>query len=296
MAHRQAERAAQQAQQLSQQIASQAPSLTTFNPFAVTTPIGSVDIQDQQIQADLSPLFQNIVGGLGSVGVGGLFGGAGLVNQAANRLNRIIPDNIWDMAGEQFRRMESIVEPVRERQRRAFESRLLAQGRLGSTGGELSRQALEEAFAQQQRMNLAGAFREALAQQAQNAQINTAVASQLASLGLGQQNLARGLFGDILNINQSLFTPIQLAGMFGNLQSVAGQRALAGMGMGLEGLLSAGKLFSVVDQLQAKKPSLGKGLFALGGSILGGMAGPLGEAIGGRAGDVLGDKIFGPGD
>jgi hypothetical protein len=86
----------------------------------------------------------------------------------------------FDIAEKQFERMESILAPGRERSRSALESRLLRQGRLGSTGGALSQEGLETAIEQSRRAGLAEAFQQAQGVQAQQADIG----QKLGAFGL----------------------------------------------------------------------------------------------------------------
>lgn len=108
------------------------------------------------------------------------------------------------MAAEQFRRMEDILAPERERARQAQESRLFAQGRLGATGGALEQEAFQSAIEQQRKTNLLQAFQEAYNRQAQLQQLGMGAlgaAGQLeqmplqayqAGLGLGEAQAGAG--------------------------------------------------------------------------------------------------------
>ena len=271
-----AKRAGVEALGQSRSIFEQAPTLTAFNPFNIQTGFGTVSSTPDTFSAFLSPSFQkasDVLTGTGTQNIGfgqnllGL-GGAGLFSTAQS--------NPLGLTSTLFNRLESVLNPVRERQRSNLESRLLEQGRLGSTGGSLQQQAFEEAVNQQQLANLSGAFQQALAQQAQQASLF----NQLAGLGLNTQSLGQGQVGSAFGLQQGVLQPLQLSGMFGNLQSEAGARALSGMGIGLQGTLGAANAFAKQHQL-GKKTSFGEGLFALGSGVLGGLAGGIGTGLGG---------------
>ena len=107
--------------------------------------------------------------------------GAGAVGGAFGTLGQAFDP--FGAAETQFQRLESILEPGRERQREAQEARLFAQGRLGATGGALEQQALEESIEASRRANLA----EALGQAQSLQQQELARAGVLGQLGLGAE-------------------------------------------------------------------------------------------------------------
>ena len=121
---------------------------------------------------------------------------------------------------------ERLRAPGREAQREEVTSRLLAQGRLGTTAGGEVEAALERQFEQQRAADALAAIQSA--RQAQQAQFQRG----LATVGLGtglltqQQQARQGLFGqnlqDLLALQQAQLQPIQLGGQLGSAQSAAG--------------------------------------------------------------------------
>jgi hypothetical protein len=136
------------------------------------------------------------------------------------------------LAETQFGRMEEILAPGRERQRGTLEERLLAQGRLGSTGGSLQQQSLEEAIEQSRRAQLVEALGQAQGIQQQQIGLGT----QLGLFGQGQEDVgfqrAMQRLGGMQSLEQPLMQYAQLGSQLGGRQAAAGAQAGA---FGLQG-------------------------------------------------------------
>lgn len=166
----------------------EAAAAAKFQPTRVTGGVGTADITGEGITLGLDPRFQQISTGFTGA-AGGLLGGFDptqlLGNIAAGQragagfLGQLGRQDIMGQTQDLFKQFESILNPERQRERAALEGRLLAQGRLGSTGGALAEQGFQEAIEQSRRQNLLQAFGQAQQERAQLA-------------GLGQQF---GLFG-----------------------------------------------------------------------------------------------------
>lgn len=181
-------------------------------------------------------------------------------------------------AQTRFNRLQSVLEPQRERARSGLESRLLAQGRLDSSGGALQMGEQEQAIAAQDAQMLDQMYSEA--QQAQQAQ------AQMAQQ-LGQQG----------------------ASMMGGLASTAIQQEQARQGEynPLFQLLSASqtlrqneinRLVAGSNALQGHNATMGGGGGGLGGalgSLAGGFLGSMASPLGTAAGTALGGNLFGSG-
>lgn len=136
----------------------------------------------------------------------------------------------FQMAQKQFGRMEDILAPGRERQREALEARLLRQGRLGSTGGSLQQQGLEEAIEQSRRKQLVNALGQAQGIQQQQIGLGT----QLGLFGQQQGELGFQRAMQRLQAQQGLAYQAQealrLGGAFGGRAAQAGaQQGAFGM-------------------------------------------------------------------
>jgi len=75
--------------------------------------------------------------------------------------------NFNDTMGQRYNALEALQEQDRQQARMNLEDRLFSQGRLGSTGGALSQNALLDAIMQQQSGNANTAFGQAMAQRQQ---------------------------------------------------------------------------------------------------------------------------------
>ena len=151
---------------------------------------------------------------------GGLFGQAGT------------DPNV--MAQQQFQRMEDILNPMRDQQRAEQESRLFAQGRLGSTGGALDQQAFEQAIQQQQAQGLFDAMGQA--QDIQGNQMNRGLA--LGQFAPQQQTQA---LQNLLNMQQGAQSQLTGQGVQTQMQQPTfGQQIGTGLMMGGTSLMGQG--------------------------------------------------------
>lgn len=168
-------------------------------------------------------------------------------------------------AGTRFERLQSVLEPQRARQRASQEARLLAQGRLDSSGGGLQIGETEQAIAREDAMLLDRLFGEAETARSRG----IADARSLAGAGAQMQG---GLFGELQ-------------------QGAAGRRAefdpLFRM-LGASEAIKAGE----VNRQVASANALG-GFNAAAGAASGG--GGTGELLGTLAGAGLGFATAGPG-
>ncbi len=112
-----------------------------------------------------------------------------------------------------------LLAPEQERQSLAQESRLLQQGRLGSTGGAGQMQALQEAQGQQRLGLLTGSY--ASAQQTLDAMRQREMMDRQAALGIGNLPMQYAQLG--MNLGQAVSPAAQYAG---------GQAAGAAVGLG----------------------------------------------------------------
>ena len=152
----------------------------SFDPMGMTTGIGTTSFQDGQGAFQLSPELQSTYQQL-------LGGG----QEALGAAQEYDP---YAAAETLFGRMDSILAGGRERERGGLESRLLAQGRLGSTGGAFQQQGQEQAFEQQRAQQLNQAFGQA--QQVQQGLFGQGLAGIQGATGLqqmGQNQLSLGL-------------------------------------------------------------------------------------------------------
>jgi len=229
---------------------SEAPA---YSPYAGTSGFGSIGFEGDQAQVTLDPRYQAIVDQL----LGGFQGvspslspeqlalGGRATERGGAFLDQLGADP-FDIAEKQFQRMEDILRPERERTRTATTEQLLAQGRLGSTGGARTQEALETGIEQSRRAGLAEAFGQAQGVQAQQAQL----AQQLSGFGLGieQQQLQR-MLQSLGSAQATEAMPLELANYLATLSGQRSQHQIeaeklrsAGGGFGdvLGGALSAG--------------------------------------------------------
>lgn len=214
--------------------AERAAQMAQFNPYSITSGIGTGTFEGGKGVSELDPRFQNLSGLLSGQAETFLGGAAqpqasGIplyqrgIQQAlpffqqagataaqapgAGFLSQLQEFDPYQAAETQFGRLEEILDPGRERARGSLEARLLSQGRLGSTGGGVQQEGLETAIEQSRRQGLFDAFG-----QAQQTQQN------LLGLGTGlnQQQMQRAAQQQALGLGQAGF--------------------LTGAGAGLEGL------------------------------------------------------------
>jgi len=154
---------------------------------------------------------------------------------ATGFLSQALTTDPFDVAQQRFGQLESILSPGRERQREALESRLLRQGRLGSTGGSLQQEGLETAIEQSRQQGLFDIFNQAQAQQ----QSQIGLGQQLGLFGQQQQEVGLGQALNRLkalgDIEAQQRASIDLGGVLGGRQSAAGAQAGA---FGLQGAQS----------------------------------------------------------
>lgn len=224
----------QQASGITSGAADRIAGMTAYNPYDVMSGLGTGTFQDGQATAALSPQmqqFSNLFGQQAMQGLGyqpdiGQITGMGqqALGLGQGFLGQLGTFDPMQAAGEQFGRMESILAPGRQLQTEGLESKLLRQGRLGSTGGSLQQQALSGAHEQSRTQGLYDAFG-----QAQAAQQNLLGMGQgLTSLGLpmagyGQQQGMQNL-QQMIGLEQLPLQQLQMGGGFGTQQSQAGAR------------------------------------------------------------------------
>lgn len=154
-------------------------SAPEFKAYSTSSGLGDFNVKGDQITTKLSPEYRQIVEQLV-----GAFGGAspsyspetlGLGKAAtqtgAGFLESLGSYDPFAAAEEQFNRMDAILAKGRERDRTALEEKLLRQGRLGSTGGGISEEALAAAQEDARQKSLIDAFGQAQGVQAQKAQL-----------------------------------------------------------------------------------------------------------------------------
>lgn len=200
----------------------QAAGQVQFDPRDVQGLLGSTTF-DEQGNATVtgSGQLQQAMGGL--FGSGGQFLQQG--TQAATQDFDVLRD-------ESLATLRELAQPQEEQAAASTASRLFNQGVLGSTGGALQMQALEEA---QQQADL----------ERQMQAIN--LAQQQQQQGMQQAQLGAGLFGNAVNIGQAPMQTAQLGATLGGqeLQASsqrAGLQAQAGQQRGnfLSGLIGSG--------------------------------------------------------
>jgi hypothetical protein len=194
-----------------------------FDPSDVTSGLGSVQFGEGRADISLDPRLQ--------ASSDRLFGQSGGFLEAAGGFDPT------QFATERFSRAQSIVEPARQRAREALEARLLAQGRLGSTGGSLQTGEQERQFADADTAMSLEAERQAFQRQQQLQGLGLGALS--AGLTVEQAPLALAQLG--LGVGQG---GLQAAQARGSLQSEAAQIVPSLMGGllsgGVQGALTAG--------------------------------------------------------
>lgn len=236
--------------------AKKAADASGFKPYDVSGAFGqaTIDTQTGQAGIELTPEMQELQGlyqqqALGFAGQGQTALGeqAGALGQ--DFLGQINADP-YAAAESQFSKMEDILNPARQRQREALESRLLRQGRLGSTGGSLQQQSYESAVEESRQKGLFDALSQSQAMQGQQAALGT----QLGAFGQAQENVgfeqAQARLGGLSSIDQQALQYLNLGSSLGGRQSTAG--AQAGL-FGMQGAAakSAAALGASAGQSQA---------------------------------------------
>lgn len=158
-------------------------------------------------------------------------------------------------AQEQYNMLEELMAPSRQRDRESLESRLLAQGRLGSTGGGESERALGEVFEQSRLQNALAAFGESRAQQGflgNQAGMFGQLGAQLGELPFAR---SQSMLQTALGLEQLPVDLLRLGGSFGQAEANAAAsrapylaeagditgRTIAGLGTGLSGAFGGGE-------------------------------------------------------
>ena len=171
-----------------------------FNPWDVTSPLGTVTAQDGRISTALSPELQNIFSGLLGqfgqqtpfVGLSDQLSGLPAEFQATRQQLEQAGFGQLGYAADPMAAYGFISEamsPELERQRASQESRLLSQGILGSTTGGIQTQALRQAQ-ESALMQQSLAERQAAAQQGLGL---LGAAGQFGQLGMGAIGAQAGL-------------------------------------------------------------------------------------------------------
>lgn len=157
-----------------------------------STGLGSTDIRGGRLTTTLDPRLAALQSQLLGQ-AGGFLGGSQLGEQAlglsGDVLGTVGAFNPQEIAANQFGQMESLLAPIAQKERMGLESRLFSQGRLGSTGGGISQQSLEDSIQRQRSQNLLGALEQGQIAQARQAEL----ARGLGAFGLGAQQAYQGL-------------------------------------------------------------------------------------------------------
>lgn len=210
--------------------AEEAAAGAQFNPYNVTGPGGRATFDGNQANVALSPEMQAYSDSLGARAEG-LFsnptnGASRRATHAGNRAFAELGDFDPLAAAEgQFNKLESILEPGRDKARAGLESRLFSQGRLDSTGGAAQMGEFEAAIEQERQRNLYNSWDQA--QATQTSMINNATGlSQfgfnmeggLFDRGLQSVDAQRQLHADALRL-------MEMGGQLGGMQANAGANA-----------------------------------------------------------------------
>lgn len=230
-------------------------------------------------------------------GAGTLGQAQGLFNQGRTALGTLGAMSPSQAASERFSALEELMNPARQRDREALESRLLRQGRLGSTGGGLDQEALETAVEQSRRANALAAFDEARTQQQHQLGLGSGlfgIGGGLGQLGLGISGLGRGLLSSGMDMGR-------FGAQLGEIPFARGQ-SLLGITTGLENqLLDQLRLGGSFGQAQMQASQARAPYLAESADITGRMIAGLGQGFGGaltppaQAGS-LNQSVFGGGN
>jgi len=193
-----------------------------FSPYGITSGVGTSSFADGTGTFELSPELQGIYDQL--------LGSGSQQLQAAQEYDP------YAAAEGLFGRLDQILAPGREQGRQGLESRLLNQGRLGSTGGAFQQQGFESAIEAERARQLNQAF--GTAQGVQDSMFNRGMAGIQGALGIqgagmnqlnlglqaGQGSLQAGMFNIGNQIQQDQLLPSLITGL--------GQGALTGWASG----------------------------------------------------------------
>ncbi len=199
--------------------------VASATPFNVGSLGGTAefDVDNKVAGLNLSPELSNIYQGL--LSRSGLFG-----DQAAT-LGTLDPFE----AGEAFyQQQQEYMAPDEQRMREDLETRLLNQGRLGATGGQLQQQKLDEAILRGQGERRTGAMTQA------QALIETLLGRETGDInqavGLLQVPLAQAQLGRGISSNLSQGVAPALASRSSAIQGLNQARAISPTGMSLSSL------------------------------------------------------------
>jgi len=184
-----------------------------FTPWDVSTGVGSATFgPNRQISTSLAPEYEAMRQGL--------FGQLGA--------------SPMDMAGTQFGRYMSFLDPQQQRERSTLENRLFAQGMLGSTGGAQRAQALSQAHQGAITDAASRSMSEGLNYQTQL--LNTLFGIEQLPMNLANMGMTAGGRSSAAGASQAPYIMGQAApaSAFGNFLGSAGQ------GMMMSGMLNPG--------------------------------------------------------
>lgn len=239
--------------------------------------------QDPRIAAQQQQLL-SLAGRGGGFAAGLQEGTAGFAQDALSAGRGLLADTAGfdplNAAEERFSRLQSVLDPQRNRQREQLESRLLSQGRLDSTTGNVLGGELERGFSATDANLLNQLFLEG-----EQAQSN----ARAQAIGLGQSGaqLGGGLFGQLQAGGQSAQALDQ-----GLLQSLGASQAVGGA-FGNQDIARANAINAFNASGVAGRDGGGTlgAIGTLGGAALGAYFGRSPEAVaaGAQAGGSLGN-------
>ncbi len=213
-----------------------------------------------------------------------LVGGA---NQLAQQFQGQMGSDPLALQQQLFNQQAGLLQPGFDQASRGLEDRLFSQGRLGSTGGALQQEGLQNSQQQALGQLLGQSFGQSQAQQAQTA----GLANQFGMFGgqlQGQLGQLQGQqLGNALNINQGAMAGL---GLGGQLSGFSGSQS-----SGLGGSQSFGQSTSSGQSTStgtgAQDPSFNN---TLGNELFGGGVNALVNMIGGtsNAGAIPGNQLF----
>lgn len=256
-----------------------APGLggVSYDPVTGAARLQQTAAQQQQ-QAMLQGLFGQAGAGAQALTPGAqqfgqqAFGAAGGLFQQAQAMDPL------DLAEQRFSRLQSVLGPQRERQREGLESRLFAQGRLDSTGGNLLGGQLEQGFAAEDAALLDRMFSEAQGAQAQ--QFGQAL--QAGQAGLTTQGGLFGQLGQGVQAQQQVSAPLlQLLGLSTDVAGAQTQAQLAKA----QALGNFNATMAAAPSTGGLLSGLATGALTAAGTAFGG---PLGGAAAGQFGNLFG--------
>ncbi len=243
---------------------------------AVTTTLPGELRAIQQNLFGAAPAALGAAGGLvdpAAAGAERLFGAGGRALEALGTFDPL------QAAQQQFESLESILNPLRERETAGLEARLARQGILTGTAGERRLGERAAAIERERQLALLNQFQAAGQEQ-----------SRLANLGIGLtgagQDISDRLFGrgvQATQAGQQISAP--LLNLLG-LSTDIGQARTAGQIARANALTSFNQ-----QQAAAGGGGLGDILGGAAGGLIGSLAGPVGTAVGAR----IGGGLFGGG-